>query len=154
LPTGGSDEKEVTVRRTLALGLVTATFLGLLVPTVATAHVVKEGCTPGFWKNHPEAWVGYAPTDSFEAVVGRDVFDGDPTLMDVLGTGGGGLEALGRAVVAALLSAAHPDVDYRFSEAQIISLFQQAFDSGSALRIDRLALRLDAENNRGSDICE
>ena len=34
-----------------------------------------EGCTPGFWKQeqHFDSWVGFAPTDSFDAVFGVDV---------------------------------------------------------------------------------
>jgi hypothetical protein len=75
----------------------------------------------------------YRPTDSFNEVFGRDAFSGDPMLIQVLWFGGGGLDALGRQAVAALLNAAHP---YTFpppaidTPAEVIAAFQAAFDSG------------------------
>ena len=93
-----------------------------------------EGCTPGYWKqaHHYDSWVGYAPNQSFEGVFGRDAFSGDPTLGAVLGFGGGGLKALGRHTVAALLNASSPDVSYEYSKSEVISMFQAAFDSGGS----------------------
>jgi hypothetical protein len=91
-----------------------------------------QGCTPGYWKQkqHFDSWVGYAPGDSFEAVFGRDV-PGNPTLLAALKLTGGGLKALMRHAVAALLSAAHPDINYTFgTPADVIAAFQAAFDSG------------------------
>ncbi len=92
-----------------------------------------EGCTPGYWKQprHFDSWVatGFAPGDSFEVVFGRDVFAGDPTLAQALALRGGGLNALGRHAVAALLNAAHPDVDYALTSAEVIAKFQAAVDS-------------------------
>ena len=70
-----------------------------------------EGCTPGYWKTHPDNWVGYDPTELFNNVFGV-VDPDDLTLMEALWAGGGGKYALGRHAVAALLNAAHPDVDY------------------------------------------
>src|SRR5919106_5059937 len=29
-----------------------------------------QGCTPGFWKNNTNTWVGFSPSDSFNAVFG------------------------------------------------------------------------------------
>jgi hypothetical protein len=45
----------------------------------------------------------------------------------VLQQGGGGLNALGRQTVAALLSAAHPDVAYPFTPDEVISMFDDVF---------------------------
>jgi len=92
------------------------------------------GCTPGYWKqdHHFDSWSGYAPGDSFEAVFGRNV-PGNPTLLDALRSGGGGLNALMRHTVAALLNAASPEVDpvAAFnSTAEVIAAFQAAVDSG------------------------
>lgn len=92
-----------------------------------------EGCTPGYWKQsqHFDSWPNppYAPTTLFEPVFGRDV-PGNPTLLAALNLAGGGLNALMRHAAAALLSAASPDVDYDLTVAQVIALFQAAFDSG------------------------
>jgi hypothetical protein len=88
----------------------------------------EEGCTPGFWKNHLDAWVGFSPGDSFATVFGV-ALPGQPadlTLEQALDLGGGGVEALARHAVAALLNAAHPEVDYPFTEAEIIALVQGA----------------------------
>jgi len=82
-----------------------------------------EGCTPGFWKNHTNHWMGYTP----DQLVG-DVFVeasrfsslADDTLLDGLqypgGSGSiGGARILLRACVAALLNEANPGVDYSVS---------------------------------------
>ena len=76
----------------------------------------------------------YRPTDSFNEIFGRDAFPGDPTLISVLWSTGGGLDALGRQATASLLNAAHPDaspppaID---TPAEVIAAFQAAFDSGN-----------------------
>ena len=73
-----------------------------------------EGCSPGFWKQHPEAWAatGFAPTDDFDTVFGANAFTPDRTLMGALQTGGGGMDKLGRMAVSALLSATHMGVGF------------------------------------------
>ena len=88
-----------------------------------------EGCTPGFWKQsqHFDSWVGYAPGDEFDVVFGVPY---DVTLLTALSTGGGDEKALGRHATAALLNAASPDVDYAFTEAEIIALVQDAWATG------------------------
>lgn len=86
-----------------------------------------EGCTPGFWKNHLDAWTDYAPSDNFLAIfgVGPDI-----SLLDAVNLNGGHFNALVRHATAALLNAASPDVDYPYSEAEIISMVQDAYSSG------------------------
>lgn len=113
---------------------VLVTWTNTLIPTGG------EGCTPGYWKNHagiysvskggqkkPSSWVGYSPTEYFD-----DVFGVGPhvTLITALDTGGGGEAALGRHAVAALLSAAHPGIDYDRTVAQVIAMVQGAYASG------------------------
>ena len=102
--------------------------------TTSTIPKKAEGCTPGYWKqeHHFDSWVGFDPDDSFEDVFGRDV-PGDPTLVEALRQGGGGLTALMRHAVAALLNASSPDVDpvpAFDTTAEVIAAFQAAFDSG------------------------
>ena len=91
-----------------------------------------EGCTPGLWKQdqHFDSWTDpYDPTDSFEATFGVTV-PGDPTLLDALNAGGGGINALMRHAVAALLNAASPDVDSEFTVAEVIAMVQAALAPG------------------------
>jgi hypothetical protein len=109
-----------------------------------------EGCTPGYWKqsHHFDSWVGYAPGDSFEAVFGRDAYSGSPTLVQALAMGGGGLKALGRHATAALLNASSGGVDYAFTTAEVISMYQAAFDGGGAAIEDTKNV-FEAENEMG-----
>ena len=89
------------------------------------------GCTPGFWKQrqHFQYWTSpYTTTTQFSAVF-ADAFAGQ-TLLQVLGNGGGGLNALGRHTVAALLNAANADVDYGMTPAAVIAAFNAAYASG------------------------
>jgi hypothetical protein len=85
-----------------------------------------EGCTPGYWKNHLKAWgaTGYALGDDFDATFGVDLFDPNITLETAMNLGGGGVNRLARHGVAALLSAAHPDVDSPYTVAEVIALVQ------------------------------
>jgi hypothetical protein len=52
------------------------------------------------------------------------------TLLDVLGNGGGGWDALGRHVVAAVLNAASSDVGYPWSVGQVIGAFNGVYPGG------------------------
>ena len=49
--------------------------------------------------------------------------------------GGGGEKALGRHAVAALLNAASPDVDYAYTEAEVIAAVQNAYATGDFNRV-------------------
>jgi hypothetical protein len=115
-----------------------------------------EGLTPGFWKNHWEAprdyWpAGYEPNDPDQTFL--DVFGVGPdnTLLHVLKTGGGKDKALGRHAVAALLNAAHPNINYFFSEAEVIQMVQDAYASGDYEDVKDI---LEAENELEGDILE
>ncbi len=92
-----------------------------------------EGCTPGYWKQrqHFDSYpAGYSPSMLFVDVFGVDAFP-NKTLLQVLGQGGGGLKALGRHAVAALLNAASGDVDYDRTPSEVISSFNAAWAAGS-----------------------
>jgi hypothetical protein len=97
-------------------------------PTTGT-----EGCSHGYWKKHPAAWAatGYSPNMSFNTVFGVTAFTPDRTLIVALNTGGGGMNNLGRQATAALLSAAHPGVDFPLTPAQVISLTAQSVIDGT-----------------------
>jgi hypothetical protein len=109
-----------------------------------------EGCTPGYWKQeqHFASWpAAYTPGMQFSAVF-EDAFPGK-TLVQVLSLGGGGLNALGRATVAALLNAASPDVDNGMTAADVIAAFNGVFPGGD---YDTLKNAFDASNNAGCPI--
>jgi hypothetical protein len=106
-----------------------------------------QGCTPGYWKQdqHFWAWTApYTPATLFSAVF-EDAFPGK-TLLQVLGLGGGGLNALGRHTVAALLNAAAANVAYPYTALQVIDAFNAVFPGGD---YEGLKDDFDAANNLG-----
>ncbi|SDH69238.1 conserved repeat domain-containing protein [Pseudomonas benzenivorans] len=121
-----------------------------------------EGCTPGFWKNSPGSWVGYSPDQLVSSVFSlpNGVLAnqlGDDTLMEALGYPGGdnlvgAAQILLRAAVASLLNAAHPDVDFPRTEAEIIADVNAALATKDRATILALASELDADNNLGCDL--
>jgi len=125
-----------------------------------------EGCTPGYWKNNAKnweasAWVGYAPGDSFEAIFGVDVtLRGNgkatyptPTLLEALDANGGGINALARHAVAALLNISNPDIGYGIgSTAALITMVHDAIVSGDESQIDALHILLAGYNEAGCPI--
>lgn len=120
----------------------------------------NEGCTPGYWKNHTEAWgpSGYNPNQTASSVFANIPGDlGSKTLLQSLDGGGGpsvtgAAKILLRAAVAALLNAAHPDVDYPRTAASIIADVNAALGSNNRDTILALATALDNDNNRGCPI--
>jgi len=90
-----------------------------------------EGCTPGYWKQsqHFDSWPApYTPNTLFSSVF-ENAFPGK-TLVQVAGTGGGGLNALGRHTVAALLNGASAGVDYDLTAQDVIDAFNAVFPGG------------------------
>ncbi len=93
---------------------------------------VGEGCTPGYWKQpqHFDSWPApYTPNTLFSSVF-EDAFPG-MTLVQVADQGGGGLIALGRHTVAALLNGANDGVDYGPSAQDVIDMFNDVYPSGN-----------------------
>lgn len=111
--------------------------------TVTTTPPAGEGCTPGFWKNHTSAWVGYTTGQDLDTVFNLGVFDGalgDDSLLEALNYGGGSTNTdaariLLRQAVAALLNASHPDVDYPQTTASIIAAVNAALASNDRATI-------------------
>ncbi|HVR76484.1 MAG TPA: hypothetical protein VMT52_19295, partial [Planctomycetota bacterium] len=80
-----------------------------------------------------------------------DVFDNafpGKTLLAVLKLRGGGLNALGRHTVAALLNAASGGVSFDLSAGEVIDAFNDAFP-GSASSYESLKNMFDRLNNQG-----
>jgi hypothetical protein len=130
--------------------------------TTTTAPPGNEGCTPGFWKNNADKkgasqWgvTGFSPTQPVSSV-----FSAAPasvaglTLLEGLQEGGGGVDALTRHAIAAVLAAAHPDVDYPLTVEQIQNMVNAAFASGDAATIEALKNVLDGFNNAGCPISQ
>jgi hypothetical protein len=100
-----------------------------------------EGCSPGYWRqsqhfgNYPAP---YTPGTLFGSVF-ENAFPGK-TLLQVVSQGGGGLNALGRQTVAALLNAS--STGYAYSAAQVIAKFNAVYPGG-----DYETLKNDLEYN-------
>lgn len=122
-------------------------------------HITVEtcGCTPGYWKNHPGAWMatGYMPTQLVSTVFDCAHPYANLTLMQALNLrGGSGVDGakqiLLRAAVAALLNAAHPEVGYSCFDndpAQVIAFVNAALCSNNRRTILDAAYYLDMCNN-------
>jgi hypothetical protein len=112
-----------------------------------------DGKTPGFWKNHLDAWAGYAPSDLVSSVfTGANAPQASATLLQALDFGGGsgvaGAERiLLRAAVAALLNSTSASVNYPLSEAQVIAQVSAALATDDRPTILALATTLDGYNN-------
>lgn len=113
------------------------------------------GCGLGFWKNHLDAWegTGYSPDQSVSSVfASAAAYPGlaDVTLAQALRLKGGPtVEAaaglLLKHAVAALLNAAHPDVNFALTEAEVIDLTNANLDSGD--RTTMLSAKGDVEGH-------
>jgi hypothetical protein len=104
-----------------------------------------EGCTPGFWRQTQHYEFRTAPytpgsawTTAFNAPIGTHkepgkngaTFTGATTLIAAVQFGGGGIFALARHAVAALLNASSAGVDYPLTVGQVQSLVNDALASG------------------------
>jgi hypothetical protein len=116
-----------------------------------------EGCTPGFWKNHPAAWQGFSPDQTVASVFSEAAAYagiGDATLMGALRFGGGpgatgGAKIMLRAAVAAILNAASDEVMYPRTLDSIFDDVNAALASGHRGQMIGLGSELDIDNNLG-----
>jgi hypothetical protein len=120
--------------------------------TTTTPPEGGEGCTPGFWKNlrkHGEFWT-LDPNQTVESVFSAATGpEGDQSLIEALENGGGGIDALLRHAVAAVLNAGSPAIDYPFTVGEIVDMVNDALASGDPDVIEDLKDELDAANNLG-----
>lgn len=131
-------------------------FLGHFVVDIDFSHYFGEvvagggqGCTPGYWKqpHHFDSWPPtLSPGQPFGSVF-ADAFPGK-SLRDVLAQGGGGLNALGRHSVAALLNASSPRVSFDLLPTQVIQRFDAAFP-GSNNGYESLKNEFEELNEQG-----
>jgi hypothetical protein len=135
------------------------------------AQCGKEACSPGYWRNNFEDWcpTGFNPLPDYcypgPATLFLDAFeitevsspeipaDFDPamTLSQAVDTTGGGFNQLLFQGGAALISAAHPDLDFPASVCEIIQLMQDVFVGLMSVEDGRAQMKLwnDAERECG-----
>jgi hypothetical protein len=132
-------------------------------------NAVFQGCTPGFWQGGSDGgqaggmWLWNEPNDPQWATSGgngtnpytwttlfNDFFTPSAalagfTMMDLVGTGGGALDAqkAGRSIVAGYLNASW-GMNYPYSTAQLTAMWDATVASGAYLELHTL---LDAANN-------
>ncbi len=119
----------------------------------------KQGCTPGYWKNHTGSWppTGYSPGQKAETVFSEAAAFpslASKSLLETLQGGGGpgaegGARILLRAAVAAVLNASHPGVNYQFAANQVTSRVNSALASGDRAAMISQGEVLDRANNAG-----
>lgn len=141
-------------RKLLGIAIVSALAITAVAAPAGANASGTEGCTPGYWKNHTQSWVGYSPTtlvkDVFSAADGYAV--GDMTLLEALGGGGGtGIEGaaliLVRAGIAAVLNAS--SIDYPGNVGSIITRVNASLTGAKRNQMLRLADKYDVKNNLG-----
>ena len=105
-----------------------------------------EGCTPGYWKNHPESWT-IAGTTSFDAFFGVDFFNPDIDLATAIGLNGAGANALARHATAAALNIDSAGVDYPITMQELKKAVQDAYNGVRG--VEEVKDMLDNYNNLG-----
>jgi len=122
---------------------------------VLSAKQGKEACSQGFWKNHPERWgpTGFSPNDLFvDAFMIADLsspevpssFDLQMDLFDASNLTGGSFDQALLQGTAALLNAAHPDVDFPTTVEAVRSAMQGAF--AGTITFDQARARFNVWN--------
>jgi hypothetical protein len=119
--------------------------------------VTGQGCDEAFWASHTSAWVTYTTDQDLDTVFDPANFPtsfGNNSLLEALAfVDGGGVsgarDLLAREAVAALLNAAHPSIDYPYTEAEIIALVDAAFDANDETGMRDLAAELSGYNDLG-----
>jgi hypothetical protein len=166
--TGGGFGPDIWSLRANSSTLLSASFSNVHGADHPQTFCPREGCTPGFWKNHEAAW---GPTGFSTGQYINTVFAipgclstcspalANTTLLNALSFGGGsgicgGAKILLRAAVAALLNAAHPEVSYPWTTSQVINEVNNALASCNRSTMISLADKLDADNNLGSRLCQ
>lgn len=109
----------------------------------------SEGCTPGFWKNHPAVWAS-PPSPADELDVYFDFPSAladfrDDTMMQALGYPGGpgvsgATRILMRAAVAAYLNADHPYVESAIGKVAVVNAVNAALATQNRATILALAV--------------
>ena len=146
----------------LAITITSVLFLSGMLGVYANAGNEGEpgGCTPGYWKNHLDAWIptGIEPTEEVDDrfIVPYTDLENKTLLQALKFKGGRGLEGaariLLRTAVAAILNDAHPDIEYQFDGDVIVAVNNALASDNRTLMLD-LKDDLDYLNNLGCGVC-
>lgn len=121
-----------------------------------------EGCTPGYWKNHPERWDGTGGDDHTITVQHQAAFNmffgvtsaqsglsDFVTLLGAAASGGGGLDALARHAAAAAASA-DATINYLYSVNEVIDIYRDGVGADPGpLDVESAKNLLEAQNEAG-----
>lgn len=149
---------EVCVTAVDALGGSEGTVSDCNIASVDLVDTIgEEGCMPGYWKNSPGCWECVEPDTLFSDVfgvcitvrAGNKKTITDPTLMQALNASGGGVNALVRHAVAALLNSCDRDIAYPMPEAELILEVERVLTEGDKYEIEGLKDMLDMYNSYG-----
>lgn len=102
-----------------------------------------QGCTPGYWRQsqHFDSWAYVTPNLAFSEIFGDITITtqvdengnrikgkkgevDNPTLLQAVWAVGGGDNALARHAVAAYLNTINPEIDYQYSIADVLALYE------------------------------
>jgi hypothetical protein len=116
-----------------------------------------EGLSPGHWRKHLDQWHTYTPSETIHSVFVINtvylILSGTTFLQALTFRGGpslpGAAKIVLRSAVAALLNAAHPEINYPLSEEEVISQVNSALASLNRGTLLSLAEILDTYNNLG-----
>lgn len=148
-------------RALLAMAIATGGITAVGGGTAGAVIVGREGCTPGYWKNHTESWEEITPSTTFASVGIVGAPAGTTFLAALQGGGGSGIsgatQILLRAAAAAWLNAAHDGLGYPYrrydagldGRQPLRTLINAALASNDRQTILDLASTLDAANNLG-----
>ena len=130
-------------------GEVRSELVSITGPSAIVQNTGFEGCSPGYWKKHSWAGTGFTQGQTLESVfnVPDSLGIDDMTLLEALENGGGGVEALLRHGVAALLNSGEGSVDYPISTADVIAIINHALLAGDAAHTELMKNQLDEWNN-------
>jgi hypothetical protein len=138
------------------VGVATGTTTQTTPSTTTPPPKGDDGCTPGFWKNHPEDWQGFSTNQTLASVFNPAGLGGlgSTTLLDALKFKGGSTvtaakRILLRQAVAALLNSAHSGVDFELTTAQVVAAVNAALASNNRSTILAAKNGLARLNERG-----
>jgi hypothetical protein len=144
------------IRAAAAVAAVAAVSLVAAAPGHTWNKEATEGCTPGYWKNHTEAWVGFTPDQTLGSVFtfpnAADPLAG-ATLHEALSFSGGPTLADKQALflhhaVAGLLNAS-AGLDYELSVNGVTKTVNRLLAKNRAGAYERVKDEFDAANNLG-----
>jgi hypothetical protein len=147
---------------TILMAAIAATLVPLAAGTAGASTVgTGQGCTPGYWKNHPQSWEEYTPSmllgNQFQIPAQLASYRTWTFMQALQGGGGTGLDGaaqiLFRASIASFLNAAHDSISYPLQRDHGTPTLRQRINSALAsLNRDTmlsLASYLDGLNNAG-----